>query len=253
LVDGHCHLDRRIGTCIEAMRQLHAEAKAAGIHEMVLLNLPELAFANEQVIKNAQQYEDFFHVFPSINPIDYWSEKKIKALKAAGAAGLKLHPRLHNYHVMDSACVSLLRVAGTLELPVMIDCFPDGKNLQLGNLPEAFARLAQTVPKTRIAIGHAGGHHILDALMVSKYCKNVFLDLSYTLLYYRNSTMVDNIIFTIRSIRADRTFWGSDYPDRPYTETVDMSMQEFKRMNISSETLDQIVTINARKFLGMTG
>ena len=232
------------------MRSLFKEASASGINNVVLLNLPELAFKNSTVIKNAKNYNGFFHVFPSINPVVDSDIDELKRLKAAGASGLKLHPRLHGYHIENSNCMELLRTAGELKMPVMVDCFPDGKNLAIGNTPEAFARIAEKAPDVRIAIGHAGGHRILDALMVAKYYRNIFLDLSYTLLYYRNSGIINSIAYSIESLGAERVFWGSDYPDRSYEKTLDLSMQEFRKMNLSDSVMKSLMESNVKLFLG---
>lgn len=250
MIDGHCHLDNKIGNCSESMCSLYEEALSTGVKNIVLLNIPELAFDNNAVIEYSRNYNGFFYVFPSVNPVTVSIVDELKELKAAGASGLKLHPRLHGYHIESGKCIELLRTAGELNMPVMVDCFPDGKNLSLGNTPEAFARMAEKVRDCRIAIGHAGGHKILDALMVAKYYRNIFLDLSYTLLYYRNSGIGKDIAFAIESLRVERLFWGSDYPDRAYDETVNLSLQEFKKMNLSESIQKALMERNVRFFLG---
>ncbi len=250
MIDGHCHLDKKIGNCTEATQSLYKAATAVGVENIVLLNLPELSFDNNLVIEHAKNYNGFFHVFPSVNPGNRSAYDELERYKASGASGLKLHPRLHGYRVDSDECIGLLRRAGELKMPVMVDCFPDGKNLSLGNTPEAFARLAEKVPDMRIAIGHAGGHKILDALMVAKSFPNIYLDLSYTLLYYRNNaTVMNSVSYAIERLHTERVFWGSDYPDRPYEETVKLSLKEFSKMNLSGLVRKSILEGNIRLFL----
>ncbi|MFQ5647447.1 MAG: amidohydrolase family protein [bacterium] len=232
---------------------LYKAAIKAGTTGIILLNIPELAFDNRSVLEEAQKYERFFQVFVSVKPGCKNSLKELHNLHMQRATGLKLHPRLDGYLIDSDTTITLVKEAGQLDMPVMIDCFPDGKNLSRGNTPETFARLAEQAPDTRIAIGHAGGHRILDALMVAKYYKNLYLDLSYTLLYYRNSTVTENIAYTIKCSRAQRIFWGSDYPDRPYERTVSLTKKEFERMDLSTTTLQQIETNNVKAFLGWKG
>lgn len=250
MIDGHCHLDKKAVSCEDAMRKLYEAASSAGVKKVILLNLPEIGFDNNQVIQIAvKNYDGFFRVFPSVNPMGKSAGDELAQLKASGAAGLKLHPRLHGYPINSDECLNLLSRAAELKMPVMADCFPDGRNLFLGNTPEAFACLAEKLPDLKIAIGHAGGHKILGALMVAKYYKNVYLDLSYTLLYYRDSSVPIDIAFSIKSIRAERVFWGTDYPDRPYEETIKLSMQEFKKMGLSDAYLKGVLESNAERFL----
>ena len=250
MIDGHCHLDNKAGSVHEAMNSLNHAALTAGVTSVVLLNLPAEGFSNYEVMEEAKHYNSFFHVFPSLNPRHTNAFKELHNLNASGAAGLKLHPRMHGYRVDGEECINLVSLAGSLGMPVLIDGFPDGMNLSLGNLPASFARLAEKTPDTSIAMGHAGGHKILDALMVAKYFKNIYLDISYTLLYYRNSNLPKDIAYSIASIRAERIFWGSDYPDRPYGETVKLSIDEITKMNLLAEFRAAIFENNVMQFLG---
>jgi len=250
LFDGHSHLDKRLGSVTEAMHALHRDASGAGVKGMVLLNLPEEGYKNEEVLERAKGYDGFFRVFPSLNPGHKKVFEDLHRLRVSGASGLKLHPRLHNYQVDSAESASLVTLAGRLRMPVIIDGFPDGKNIALGNLPDAFARLAEKATGTRIAIGHAGGHRLLDALMAAKYFKNLHLDLSYTLLYYRNASLTGDIAYAIESIRGERVFWGSDYPDRPYSETVNLSREMLEGMNLPGDCLKRVMEKNVRLFLG---
>lgn len=234
---------------MEALRRLYEEATSAGIKKIILLNMPELAFDNNQVLENTEKYRRFFFVFPSLNPCSDSACDELEQLKASGASGLKLHPRLHGYRIDSKECVTLLGIADKLKMPVMIDCFPDGKSIAFGNTPDAFASLAEKLPDLRIAIGHSGGHRILDALMVAKSFKNIYLDLSFTLLYYRNSSVIRDIAYAIQNMNAERIFWGSDYPDRGYNETVNLSIREFDRMNLTGETQKAVLEDNAERFL----
>lgn len=250
MIDGHCHLDKKIGNCSRAFAYLYKTASGKGIEKIILLNIPELAFDNSAVIKEAKKYSGFFRVFPSVNPRSRSACEELKELKDSGACGLKLHPRLHGYTLAGKECRSLLRTAEKLKMPVMVDCFPDGRSVALGNTPDAFASLAEGLPDLKIAIGHSGGHRILDALMVAKYFKNIYLDLSYTLLYYRDSSVIKDIAYAIENMKAERIFWGSDYPDRGYEETVNLSMKEFEKMGLSGRLLKPVLTSNAEIFLG---
>jgi predicted TIM-barrel fold metal-dependent hydrolase len=250
MIDGHCHLDKGIGSCDDAMEALYSEARACGIESVVLLNVPEIGFDNCEVMVKAREYGNFFHLFPSLSPMDSGVHDELHDMKSMGASGIKLHPRIHGYYIGSSQSVDLMKNAAGLGLPVMVDCFPDGRNMALGNMPQAFAAIAEHSPEITIAIAHAGGHHILDALMVAKFYRNVYLDLSFTLLYYRSSSVTRDILYAVRSLRSRKIFWGTDYPDRPYRTTVDMSMAEFKDMGLSEEEKDGLFNENVRVFLG---
>lgn len=256
MIDGHCHLNLKFKNCKTALMDLYQEATRARIEGMILVNIPglqfkgEYGFENAEVIELAKEYKRFFHVFPTIRPRDRDAIKQLKSYKNSGVAGIKLHPRIHKYHIEDKACVAVVKEAGQLEMPVLICCFPDGIGLKMRNSPDAIGRLADKTLETKIAIGHAGGHKIIDSLMIAKACKNIYLDLSLSLLYYRGSSVLTDIAYAIDSIKGQRVYWGTDYPDRPYRETVEASISIFDRMDLENQIKERIFTYNVKEFLG---
>ena len=251
MLDGHCHLDRQWGNVAKAMEFVMKEAKKVNVQGMILLNVPEIDYENKKVLEQAKDYGKFFYVFPAVNPGSKDCPSQIKGFKKAGASGIKMHPRMQSYRLDTPATKTLLKCAGDCGLPVLIDCFPAGDNIVMNNLPVVFGKLAQQCPQTKIAIGHSGGHHILDALMISKYYKNVYLDLSYTLLYYRGSHVLGDIPYVLKSSKYERIFWGTDYPDRPYAESVRLTLDEFNKMNIPEDKKEALFVKNVENFLGI--
>jgi len=256
MFDSHCHLNTEIHTSPkEAIKSLYQEAIGSGINNIILLNIPDPifqgkdGFSNEDVINCSKKYNDFFYVFPSLNPNFPKAINQLKYYKNLGAKGIKLHPRLHNYHIEKKECIDIVKKAGYMKLPVMICYFPDGINLKLGNTAVSIGRLADHAPDTKIAIGHAGGHKILDHLMIIKSCKNLYLDLSFTLLYYRGSSVINDIEYSIKNIKAQRILWGTDYPDRPYAESVEASLSVFEKMKIDFNLKHRILNENCYDFL----
>jgi len=95
-----------------------------------------------------------------------------------------------------------------------------------------------------------GGHKVLDFMLLAKRLDNVFLDCSYSLLYYRGSSITDDILYAMRSMRYKKIFYGSDYPDRSVKDTLDLSIAEFRRVGISDTDQEAILYRNAKEFFG---
>ena len=63
----------------------------------------------------------------NINPKDSNCLKTLEyAVNDLGFLGMKLHPRLDNFDLLDPQVVKLCNYAGTLKIPIIIDAFPDG-------------------------------------------------------------------------------------------------------------------------------
>ena len=256
MIDSLCHLDLKLGTAHKAVTELYKQAKAAKVTTIFLCNLPgrqfdeSEGFKNEAVLAELQQYDGFFKFFAGVDPDENTTFKNIEKLKEHGVSGIKLHPRLHKYNIETQYCIKTVKFAGELGLPVIICGFMDGLNLKLGNTPDAFGRLADKCPETKIVMAHAGGHKIVDSMMIMKSCPNLYLDISFTLLYYRACPRVmQDMKYVLESSRGKKILWGTDYPDRPYAKTIRLSMVELRKMKLSPEIKGKILEENSLELL----
>jgi predicted TIM-barrel fold metal-dependent hydrolase len=61
--------------------------------------------------------------------------------------------------------------------------------------------------------------------MLGRKLNNVYFDISFSLLYYRKSSVLKDIIFALDNIKYERVLYGSDFPDRPIEETLHMTLE----------------------------
>jgi predicted TIM-barrel fold metal-dependent hydrolase len=128
---------------------------------------------------------------------------------------------LQHFSPSDDRILPVLHKAGELGVPVVFDVFPQGPGLIKEILPLNYDWIAKTVPKTKIILAHSGGSRILDALLVAKANSNVYLDLSYSLLYYQGSSVLGDFLFAVKKIGAQRVIYGSDYPEVGIVESFE--------------------------------
>ncbi len=95
-----------------------------------------------------------------------------------------------------------------------------------------------------------GGHYVIDFMMLAKRLPNVFFDFSYSLLYFKQSSIPQNMVFAMRSMKFDRIFYGSDYPDRTISETVHSSLSCLRNLGVDEPDLCKIMGLNAKHFFG---
>ncbi len=116
--------------------------------------------------------------------------------------------------------------------------------------PLRYANLARRCPETKMIWAHMGGHYVLDFMMLAKRLPNVHFDISYSLLYYQKSPIPQTMAYAMRSMRFDRVFYGSDYPDRPIGVSLAGSIASLVRDGLSEVELAKIMGENARAFFG---
>jgi len=250
-IDAHLHLDSdQFASPADAASFLDQEREKAGISHCVVLHLLAQGWSMEEFGEVLALYPKL-HGMVNLNPHDKHCHKNLEqAISDMGFIGLKLHPRLQEFSIEEDSVSRLLNTAGELKVPVLIDAFPDGTHLQQGFHALKYAELAKKAPNTNIIIAHMGGHHVLDFLMLAKRIPNIYFDISYSFLYYRGSSITQNMIYAMKSMGFNRIFYGSDYPDRTLAETLKGSLEIFEDYGVVKDDLNKILYNNAASFFG---
>ena len=229
---------------------IHLAYLCVEIDHVVVLHLEAQPWGMQEFI-SALKPEAGMHGFVNIHPYTTDSCKLLEfAIRVLGFEGLKLHPRLQQFDVSSKLVVNLCNKAADLGVPVLIDAFPDGTYLMNGFNPIDYALLAKRCDMTKFIWAHMGGHYVIDFMMLAKRLSNVWMDTSYSLLYYRGSSKVDDFTYAMKSMRFNRILYGSDYPDRPLKETLHESIEILTQHGIIDSAADSILSKNAYALFG---
>jgi predicted TIM-barrel fold metal-dependent hydrolase len=252
LIDAHLHLDNRVSQDVfKLTKDLNADLEKSGIDFGLVLHLDIQPWSLEE-LSSALAENDRLFGFANIHPFDKNCNDLLRnAVENLGYKGLKLHPRLQKYDIRDSRVSDLISFAGQINVPVLIDAFPDGDWLTMGFNVLDFMNLARKSSETKIIFAHFGGQHCIDFMMMAKRLPNVYFDCSYSLLYFRGSSVTQNIIYCMQSMRYEKVFYGSDYPDRSIQDSLDFSIVEFQKFGVNDADLGKIMGKNFSKFLGL--
>jgi uncharacterized protein len=249
-IDMHAHLNEEIsGPAINAANELNEMLETNGIEKAIVLHLAFQRWSLDEVAETINAHErliGFVNIHPDMEDALTVLTHAVQKLKFRG---LKLHPRLLEHDIDSDNTIELVKHAGKLGLPTIICGFPDGDWLMQGSTVLKYANLAKACPNTRIVVAHMGGHHVLDLMMLAKRIPNMYFDTSYTLLYYRGSAVIQNIVYAMRSMRFERIFYGSDYPDRSVKDTLEGSYNLLKEYDLSEDEITKILYTNAKEFL----
>lgn len=253
IIDAHLHLDDKYdGTVQGAARELNRQLVDAGVARAIVLQLECQPWSAEEVAEALTMYPRL-RGFINLHPNRGQPERLLlNGIERLGYIGLKLHPRLQGFCIDDAETVRLVQAAGEMNVPVLIDAFPDGSHLMQGFSPIKYALLARQCPQTKIIWAHMGGHYVLDFMMLAKRLPNVYFDFSYSLLYYQTSSIPGDMIYAMRSMKFERIFYGSDYPDRSIAPSLELSLQFLRSQELSEVDLAKIMGQNALDFFGWT-
>ena len=249
IIDAHLHLDdTKYKSAHEAAAALDLERENVGISHCIVLHLLYQNWSMEEFAEALQAYPKL-HGLVNLNPSDEnCIEQMNTAIDELGYIGLKLHPRLQEFSIDHEDVRKLVSYCGEKNVPVLIDGFPDGTHLQRGFNAMSYANLALACPDTNIIIGHMGGHYVFDFMMLAKRILNIYFDISYSFLYYRGSSVPSDMIYAMQSMKFDRIFYGSDYPDRSLKETLEGTLEIFNGHGVEKKFMDKILFQNATEF-----
>lgn len=247
--DTHLHIDEKLGL-VKGMQAVSEGLKEAGIERGLLLHLKTQGWHMREVALEVAKYDNV-KAFVNVDPRSPTAREEMhEAIKELGYLGLKVHPRLLEHDLHGPEIKKLIGIADELSVPVLIDAFPDGTHLMQGFDLNRYCDLAKEFPRVKFIWAHMGGHYVLDFMMAAKRLPNVYFDTSYSLLYYRGSSIPQNMVYAITSMRGERVFYGSDYPDRGLKETLEQSLRVFREFGLVEEFQNKVLHGNARAFFG---
>jgi uncharacterized protein len=164
---------------------------------------------SELYMRAAQKYPQLIP-FVSVHAYDLFMEKKVRAFKAAGAVGMKIHPAMQLVRANNKRVMRLIKLCGELQLPCLFhtgasDVAPAFQK----DLPriEYFKEPLAAIPDATFIFGHSGIHMYREAIDLVKQYPNVYLELS--------GQTPDRIKEMIDAGIEDRMLFGSDWPFYP--------------------------------------
>lgn len=101
-----------------------------------------------------------------------------------------------------------------------------------------------TVP---IVIVHSGGYRIIEAMLLSADKKNVWLDTSFSLPYYENSSIEIDFAYVLKKMNSERIVFGTDHPYIQFNEGLQKHMNFFKKYKFDDIEVEKILYRNAIK------
>lgn len=166
---------------------------------------------NERIVDLSKRYEGRIYGLVSINPHviepDGWKREVRKWIKNYGFVGIKVHTVGHAINLMTKDAAMIFETANELEVPVMIHT---GLGQPFAS-PTHICNYAEEYPDLKMILSHAGFiFSSVDALIVAKHYKNVYLETSWS--------TAEDIGFFIKTLGADKVMFGTDLPTNVLVE-----------------------------------
>jgi predicted TIM-barrel fold metal-dependent hydrolase len=208
------------------LERLLGELDAAGVDRAILTGLTG-PLPTDAVLSLCEQVAGRLLPVGAFDPGAHASagEARVAARRELGGRGLlgvKLHPRLGGYDLLDDRVLALVdEVAGWDEpFAVWICTFLHVPGLRPRSAPvEALCEIVGRAPGVPFVLVHGGGPDLLRLATAVRSAENALLDLSYTATRFRNTSVqldLDHLLTTFDR----RLVYGSDFPEGDIGATV---------------------------------
>lgn len=223
------------------------EMDRTGIDKAVVLFLHGLN-SNKKLYNIIERHIERFIPFCTLDLDDKFASKELGILINEYAfRGLKIHPRLQCVAPYSEKLFNVYEKAIELGIPITFDGYSQSNFVCLEDLqPYVYDKLAKRYPELKIIIAHAGGHRLWDAYFVARSNKNVYLDVSYILKTFENTSFIKDLS-TMFQLLDQKIIYGSDYPEinmfeyYSATKPLIIGLDDIKQNNIFSENIIRII------------
>lgn len=145
--------------------------------------------------------------------------------------------------ICDSDFISVVetcKIAENLGMIICIDgSYGTSKMFEYNNCKLACA-VSDHISRVPIVIVHSGGYNIIRTMNLALDKKNVWLDTSFSLPFYMESSLEIDFAFAYKKLNYERVVFGSDNPYVNIHSAIETHNQFFIKYNFPSTAIENI-------------
>ena len=247
--DANIHGDLNQGWSQEYFQSMALGASEMGISAGNITFLPGKNSISLDKLVNLAKNSGKFEVIRGVDIINEDLDMVLNESIKLGCIGFKIHPRIYKHSLDDLKISELCVAAQEIGVPIQICSFDDGTWNRLAITKDQFSNLADKFPKTNFIFMHAGGHRVIDFMLLARRRPNVHLDLSFSLNYFNVQAIHELYSFCIGSMNGRQWIFGSDFPSVNFDLAIDLIKNNLYTISNSEKVkiLNDIFLENARK------
>jgi predicted TIM-barrel fold metal-dependent hydrolase len=160
---------------------------------------------------------------------------------------LKVHSRVQQLRGDDYRILQRELLTMPKNLPVIVDAFYWGADMDHQPDLRALVELVKSDPKRDWVVAHFGGYEVMKYFVHLRPLKNIHYDLSLSLEYFEDSSLLMDFKKVIRWTDKSRMMFGSDFPDGSPKKQFQILMRLCDELKLTDTERDQIAFANASR------
>lgn len=221
------------------------------------INFALAMYDYEKSFKNRKIFHDNCKKFKNLIPVGLLRDvnnvkKEINNILKLKYKFIKIHPRMLKRNLSDEKFYTkVFKELNKTNLTILWCTFDGWENKASDiNQLDFISKLINLTKKNKIILMHGGGPNIIKYYEKFRFIKRVYLDLSYTLPHYYESSVEKDIIFLMKRF-DQRLLVGTDFPtislEKHYkilNKIIKKSkLNNLKKNNILYKNLEKIINI----------
>lgn len=221
------------------------------------INFALAMYDYEKSYKNRKIFHDNCKKFKNLIPVGLLRDvnnvkREINNILKLKYKFIKIHPRMLKRNLSDEKFYTkVFKELNKTNLTILWCTFDGWENKASDiNQLDFISKLINLTKKNKIILMHGGGPNIIKYYEKFRFIKRVYLDLSYTLPHYYESSVEKDIIFLMKRF-DQRLLVGTDFPtislEKHYkilNKIIKKSkLNNLKKKNILYKNLEKIINI----------
>ena len=214
-------------------------------------NLPFLTDELDEIIRftNSMTKNSIFTQLFNFRKTQDLSET-FKKMKLIGVNGIKFHSYVQKIEENDFPLVISSAVeAAKHNLFICIDASYGTTGMYKYDNLKLASEIIEKIKNVPIIILHSGGLRCIEAMLLAINNENVFLETSFSLPVYKNSTVEENLAFVYKNLGSKKIIYASDYPYIDCNDSLKCIEDFFKKFDFDTESQENILFKNALRIL----
>ncbi len=177
-------------------------------------------------------------------------ESELQKCKERGFHSIKFHAYVQSIeHHEFEHIVNICKKAEVLGLSIALDTSYGSTKVFRHNPLALAAEICDVIKNAPIFLLHSGGGQVIEAMLLADMCKNVYLETSLSLCYYKNFRLIEDFMATYRKIGSKRILFASDFPFEPVQEALKQQQDLFNKIGFDAKEINDVFLENARKLI----
>lgn len=184
-----------------------------------------------------------------INPYKNNYNKVLKQIHLIGFKGIIFHSYIDHIRLdKNNNMINISKKAEKLKLTIGFSSAFGSKKIYDINPLKNSLEVIKSI-KSNVILYHCGGLKINEVMLISEMWDNILLETSFSLSYWKNSSVESDLAFVIKKIGSHRIMFGSDSPFINEDQAIKDHYIFFKKYKFTKKDIDNILFKNANSLI----